>query len=72
MLREVCSAEKFTPPLLTETKLDYEGSCAIDRDLLDAAGIALYERVHVYNITSGARDSTPTRFPQSAAPEKSA
>ncbi len=57
MLREMLSG-KIHSATLTETKLDYEGSCAIDRDLLDAAGIAVYERVHVYNITSGARLDT--------------
>lgn len=57
MLREVLGG-KIHSATLTETKLDYEGSCAIDRDLLDAAGIALYERVHIYNITSGARLDT--------------
>lgn len=49
---------KIHAATLTETRLDYEGSCAIDRDLLDAAGIAIYERVHVYNITSGTRLDT--------------
>lgn len=57
MLREILGG-KIHAATLTETKLDYEGSCAIDRDLLDAAGIAVYERVHVYNITSGARLDT--------------
>lgn len=57
MLREILGG-KIHSATLTETKLDYEGSCAIDRDLLDAAGIACYERVHVYNITSGARLDT--------------
>ncbi|MCB9366808.1 MAG: aspartate 1-decarboxylase [Calditrichaeota bacterium] len=57
MLREILGG-KIHSATLTETKLDYEGSCAVDRDLLDAAGIAVYERVHVYNITSGARLDT--------------
>lgn len=57
MIREILGG-KIHSATLTETKIDYEGSCAIDRDLLDAAGIAIYERVHVYNITSGARLDT--------------
>ncbi len=43
---------------VTQTELDYEGSCAIDADLLDAAGIREYEQVHVYNIANGERFTT--------------
>ena len=43
---------------VTQVNLDYEGSCAVDLDLLDAAGILPYERVHVYNVTTGARLDT--------------
>src|ERR1700712_1377023 len=38
--------------------LDYEGSIAIDRDLLDASGILAHEQVDVLNITTGARFTT--------------
>lgn len=57
MLREMLGG-KIHSATLTETRLDYEGSCAIDRDLLDAAGIAVYERVHIYNVNTGARLDT--------------
>lgn len=57
MLREMLGG-KIHSATLTETRLDYEGSCAIDRDLLDAAGIAVYERVHIYNVNSGVRLDT--------------
>ncbi|MDT8438547.1 MAG: aspartate 1-decarboxylase [Wenzhouxiangellaceae bacterium] len=40
---------------VTHAELDYEGSCAIDDDLLDAAGIREYEQVHIYNIANGER-----------------
>ncbi len=43
---------------VTEADLNYEGSVTIDRDLLDAAGIFLNERVEVYDITNGNRFST--------------
>lgn len=43
---------------VTHTELEYEGSCAIDADLLDAAGIRENEEVHVYNIANGERFST--------------
>ena len=38
----------------TQADLDYEGSIAIDGDLLDAAGIVPHEQVGMLNITSGA------------------
>ncbi|EQD80024.1 Aspartate decarboxylase, partial [mine drainage metagenome] len=40
---------------VTEVHPDYEGSCAIDRDLLEAAHIREFEQVHVYNVTNGER-----------------
>ncbi|MBU6155225.1 MAG: aspartate 1-decarboxylase [Bdellovibrionales bacterium] len=43
---------------VTEANLDYEGSVTIDRDLLDAAGILINERVEVYDISNGNRFST--------------
>ena len=43
---------------VTQADLDYEGSIAIDRDLLDAAEIYPHEQVDVLNITTGARFTT--------------
>lgn len=43
---------------VTHAELEYEGSCAIDADLLDAAGIHEYEMLHIYNLTNGERFST--------------
>jgi aspartate 1-decarboxylase len=43
---------------VTQADLDYEGSIAIDTDLLDAAGIFPHEQVDVLNITTGARFTT--------------
>jgi aspartate 1-decarboxylase len=40
---------------VTATEIDYEGSIAIDEDLLDRVGILSHEQVHIYNINSGAR-----------------
>ena len=40
---------------LTGTDLDYEGSIAIDRDLMDAADILPGEQVHVLNLYNGER-----------------
>ncbi|MBY6188326.1 aspartate 1-decarboxylase [Marinobacter hydrocarbonoclasticus] len=43
---------------VTHAELEYEGSCAIDQDLLDAAGILEYEKIEIYNIDNGERFST--------------
>ena len=43
---------------VTQADLDYEGSIAIDADLLDAAGIFPHEQVDVLNITNGQRFTT--------------
>ena len=39
----------------THCELHYEGSCAIDEDLLDAANICENEQVHIWNINNGER-----------------
>jgi aspartate 1-decarboxylase len=43
---------------VTQADLDYEGSIAIDRDLLDASGILPHEQVDVLNVTNGERFTT--------------
>ncbi|WP_029527944.1 aspartate 1-decarboxylase [Polaromonas glacialis] len=40
---------------VTHCELHYEGSCAIDEDLLEAANIAENEQVHIWNINNGER-----------------
>ncbi|AOY01485.1 aspartate 1-decarboxylase [Jeongeupia sp. USM3] len=42
----------------THSELNYEGSCAIDEDLLDAANILEYEEIEIWNVTNGARLAT--------------
>lgn len=49
---------KLHRAVVTQSDLHYEGSIAIDRDLLDAAGILPHEQVDVLNINSGARFTT--------------
>ena len=43
---------------VTHAELDYEGSCAIDDDLLRASGIHEYEQIQIYNVTNGERFET--------------
>jgi len=40
---------------VTHADVDYEGSVAIDMDLLSAAEILPYEAVHIWNVTRGTR-----------------
>ena len=39
----------------THCELHYEGSCAIDEDLLDASGIREFEQIDIWNINNGER-----------------
>ncbi len=43
---------------VTHSELHYEGSCAIDDDLLDAADIREYQQIDIYNVTNGERFTT--------------
>lgn len=43
---------------VTQSELHYEGSCAIDDDLLDAADIREYQQIDIYNVTNGERFTT--------------
>lgn len=45
---------------VTGTEKDYEGSIAIDSDLLTAADIRVGERVQIVNVTNGERFETYT------------
>lgn len=40
---------------VTHCELHYEGSCAIDENLLEAADIRENEQVHIWNINNGER-----------------
>jgi aspartate 1-decarboxylase len=42
----------------THSELHYEGSCAIDQDLLDAGDIREYQQIDIYNIANGERFTT--------------
>ncbi len=43
---------------VTHSELHYEGSCAIDEALLEAANICEYEQISIYNVTNGERFTT--------------
>ena len=43
---------------VTQAELHYEGSCAIDEYLMDAADIKEYQQIDIYNVSNGERFST--------------
>ena len=57
MKREMLGG-KIHSARVTQVNLQYEGSCEIDPDLLEAANIRPFERIHIYNSTTGARLDT--------------
>jgi aspartate 1-decarboxylase len=46
---------KIHNAIVTDADLRYEGSITLDRDLMDATGIAKYEEVHIWDVTAGHR-----------------
>ena len=43
---------------VTHAELHYEGSCAIDGNLMDLAGVLEYEQIQIYNVSNGERFTT--------------
>ena len=43
---------------VTQADLHYEGSCGIDQNLLDAAGMIPNQYIEIYNVTNGERFAT--------------
>jgi aspartate 1-decarboxylase len=57
-MRRSLFKSKIHRATVTQADLDYEGSITIDADLMRAADILPYERVHVWNRTNGSRLET--------------
>ncbi len=57
MLRNLLKS-KIHRATVTASELHYEGSCAIDLDLLETADIREFERVEIWNVSNGARLNT--------------
>ena len=49
---------KIHNAVITESRIDYEGSLEVDKDLLDMVGILPYEKVLVANVENGERFET--------------
>ena len=54
-MQRIMLRSKIHRATLTGTELDYEGSIAIDRTLIEAAGFLPGEQVHVLNLSNAQR-----------------
>ncbi|HRC86112.1 MAG TPA: aspartate 1-decarboxylase, partial [Thermoanaerobaculia bacterium] len=57
-MKRTMMKSKIHRATVTEADLHYQGSVAVDSDLLQAADILPHERVEIYNITNGERLAT--------------
>lgn len=57
-MQRVMLRAKLHRATVTEADLNYEGSCGIDEDLLEAADMKEFEYIELYNINNGERFST--------------
>ncbi len=57
MLQRIMLRAKIHRATVTQCDLNYEGSCGIDDDLLEAADIREFEKIDLYNINNGERFS---------------
>ena len=58
MAQHTLLSGKIHRATVTHCELHYEGSCAIDEDLLEASGIHEFEAIDIWNVTNGERFST--------------
>ena len=49
---------KLHQATVSHSELEYDGSCAIDGELLKKAGMHEYEQIQIYNISNGERFTT--------------
>jgi aspartate 1-decarboxylase len=57
-MQRIMLRAKIHRATVTQCDLNYEGSCGIDQDLLEAADIREFEKIELYNINNGERFST--------------
>ncbi len=57
MLRTLLKA-KLHMATVTQAELWYDGSCAIDRSLIELAGLREFEQIEIYNVNNGERFTT--------------
>ena len=57
-MQRIMLRAKIHRATVTQCDLNYEGSCGIDQDLLEAADIREFKKIELYNINNGERFST--------------
>ncbi len=57
-MQNVMLKAKLHMATVTHAVLNYEGSCAIDGNLLDMAGLREFEQIQIYNKDNGERFTT--------------
>jgi aspartate 1-decarboxylase len=57
-MKRIMLKAKIHHARVTETDVNYEGSLSLPEDLLEAADMLPFEKVHVYNVSNGERFST--------------
>ena len=57
-MRRIMLKAKIHHARVTESNLNYEGSLLLDEELMTAADMLPFEKVHIYDITNGERFST--------------
>ncbi|WP_213781727.1 aspartate 1-decarboxylase [Caballeronia sp. dw_276] len=57
-MQRIMLKSKIHRAAVTHCELHYEGSCAIDEDLLEAAGLVENEQIDIWNVNNGERLTT--------------
>lgn len=57
-MKRIMLKAKIHNARVTQSNVDYEGSLALPEDLMEAADMLPFEKVHVYNVSNGERFST--------------
>jgi aspartate 1-decarboxylase len=57
-MKRIMLKAKIHHARVTQTNRDYDGSLALDEELMKAADMLPYEKVHIYNVSNGERFST--------------
>ena len=57
-MKRLMLKSKLHSVTVTDAELHYEGSCAIDDALLEAADIKEYQQIDIYNVNNGERFTT--------------
>jgi len=57
-MQRIMLRAKIHRATVTQCDLNYEGSCGIDENLLEAADIRECEKIELYNVNNGERFST--------------